>query len=132
MNALPLHWPHPPGHRVPWLLLAAVAGALLDLAMAVRLNQWNAGAGFPAIRSDWMRHALGMGDPVALSAEHGEGMGDLFDALRPLLEGEEEDDDDDAFEPFEDDAAEADEDYDGPPAGPLERPPGGRGRRALR
>ncbi len=27
--------------------------------------------------------ALGLGDPVAVSAEHGEGMGDLFDALRP-------------------------------------------------
>jgi GTP-binding protein len=27
--------------------------------------------------------ALGLGDPVAISAEHGEGMGDLFDALRP-------------------------------------------------
>ena len=30
--------------------------------------------------------ALGFGDPVQLSAEHGEGMGDLFDALLPLLE----------------------------------------------
>jgi len=38
----------------------------LDLAMAVRLNQWNAGAGFPVIRSDWMRHALGMGDQVSV------------------------------------------------------------------
>ncbi|WP_174285791.1 ribosome biogenesis GTPase Der [Sphingomonas bacterium] len=32
--------------------------------------------------------ALGFGDPVQLSAEHGEGMGDLFDALLPLLEPE--------------------------------------------
>lgn len=38
----------------------------LDLAMAVRLNQWNAGAGFAAIRSDWMRYALGMGDQVSV------------------------------------------------------------------
>jgi GTP-binding protein len=30
--------------------------------------------------------ALGLGDPVALSAEHGEGMGDLFEALLPYLE----------------------------------------------
>jgi len=29
--------------------------------------------------------ALGFGDPIALSAEHGEGMGDLFEALLPLL-----------------------------------------------
>lgn len=38
----------------------------LDLAMAVRLNQWHAGAGFAGIRSDWMRHALGMGDQVSV------------------------------------------------------------------
>ena len=31
---------------------------------------------------------LGLGDPVAISAEHGEGLADLFEALRPLLEGE--------------------------------------------
>ncbi|MDE2412093.1 MAG: ribosome biogenesis GTPase Der [Sphingomonadales bacterium] len=30
--------------------------------------------------------ALGLGDPVALSAEHGEGMADLFDALLPHLD----------------------------------------------
>lgn len=30
--------------------------------------------------------ALGFGDPVGLSAEHGEGMGDLFEALLPLIE----------------------------------------------
>ncbi|MEH6405103.1 MAG: ribosome biogenesis GTPase Der [Sneathiella sp.] len=28
-------------------------------------------------------YALGLGDPMALSAEHGEGIGDLFDALLP-------------------------------------------------
>jgi len=31
-------------------------------------------------------YALGFGEPVALSAEHGEGVADLFEALRPLLE----------------------------------------------
>lgn len=30
---------------------------------------------------------LGLGDPVPLSAEHGEGLADLFDALEPLLPG---------------------------------------------
>ena len=30
--------------------------------------------------------ALGLGEPVAVSAEHGEGMGDLFEALMPLIE----------------------------------------------
>jgi GTP-binding protein len=41
---------------------------------------------------------LGLGDPVALSAEHGEGMADLFAALQPMVEREDveqaEDDDD--------------------------------------
>ena len=32
--------------------------------------------------------ALGFGDPVLLSAEHGEGVADLFEALLPHLEGE--------------------------------------------
>jgi GTPase len=31
-------------------------------------------------------YRLGFGDPVAISAEHGEGVADLFDALRPLIE----------------------------------------------
>ncbi|MBH0112459.1 ribosome biogenesis GTPase Der [Novosphingobium sp. YJ-S2-02] len=31
-------------------------------------------------------YALGLGDPVAISAEHGEGMGDLFESLLPHLE----------------------------------------------
>jgi GTP-binding protein len=30
-------------------------------------------------------YALGLGDPVPVSAEHGEGMGDLYDALRALM-----------------------------------------------
>ena len=36
--------------------------------------------------------ALGFGDPVQLSAEHGEGVADLFEALLPHLEREFEDD----------------------------------------
>ncbi len=28
-------------------------------------------------------HALGLGEPMAISAEHGEGLGELYDALRP-------------------------------------------------
>ena len=35
--------------------------------------------------------ALGFGAPVAISAEHGEGMGDLHEALAPYLSGDEED-----------------------------------------
>ena len=30
-------------------------------------------------------YALGLGEPIAISAEHGEGMGDLYDALRVLM-----------------------------------------------
>ncbi|MFC4293470.1 ribosome biogenesis GTPase Der [Novosphingobium tardum] len=37
-------------------------------------------------------YALGLGDPIALSAEHGEGMGDLFEALLPHFAREEADD----------------------------------------
>ncbi len=33
-------------------------------------------------------YRLGLGDPVAMSAEHGEGVADLFEALLPFVEGE--------------------------------------------
>src|SRR5580698_11155856 len=46
-------------------------------------------------------YALGLGEPLQISAEHGEGMSDLYDALRVLmpepLEDDEEDDDDDVI-----------------------------------
>ena len=51
-------------------------------------------------------YALGLGDPVQVSAEHGEGMGELYDALRVLMpepaEESEEFDDDDIIELDED------------------------------
>src|SRR5258706_12345387 len=34
-------------------------------------------------------YRLGLGDPIALSAEHGEGVADLFEALRPHIERDE-------------------------------------------
>src|SRR3954452_8207753 len=37
---------------------------------------------------------LGLGDPIALSAEHGEGVADLFEALQPLVEGQGDDEED--------------------------------------
>jgi GTPase len=49
-------------------------------------------------------YALGLGDPVQISAEHGEGMGELYDALSVLMPAPAEDEDD------EDDAPETDED----------------------
>jgi GTP-binding protein len=42
-------------------------------------------------------YALGLGEPIQISAEHGEGLGDLYDALRALMP-----------EPSEDEAAEDD------------------------
>ena len=41
-------------------------------------------------------YRLGLGDPIALSAEHGEGVADLFQALQPVLEagGAQESDED--------------------------------------
>ncbi|GGC34646.1 GTPase Der [Novosphingobium marinum] len=36
-------------------------------------------------------YALGLGDPVPISAEHGEGVADLFEALLPHIEGREAD-----------------------------------------
>ena len=42
-------------------------------------------------------YRLGLGDPIAISAEHGEGVADLFEALRPHVEHEHfEADDEDA------------------------------------
>lgn len=39
-------------------------------------------------------YALGLGDPVMISAEHGVGMGELYDALRPLVPQQEDEDED--------------------------------------
>ncbi|HEX7874141.1 MAG TPA: ribosome biogenesis GTPase Der [Sphingobium sp.] len=45
--------------------------------------------------------SLGFGEPIAFSAEHGQGLADLFQAIRPHIEKDE-----DEFEPFEEDGAE--------------------------
>src|SRR5213592_4768196 len=54
-------------------------------------------------------YALGLGDPVQISAEHGEGLSDLYDALRVLMpepvEEAEEFDDDDIIEQDEEELA---------------------------
>jgi GTPase len=41
-------------------------------------------------------YALGLGDPIPVSAEHGEGMGELYQALRALLPAQEDAEGDDA------------------------------------
>src|ERR1700743_983347 len=48
-------------------------------------------------------YALGLGDPIQVSAEHGEGLGELYDALRALLPeraDEEDENEEDADEDF--------------------------------
>src|SRR6201995_122328 len=48
-------------------------------------------------------YALGLGEPIQVSAEHGEGLGELYDALRALMPeraDEEDEDEEDADEDF--------------------------------
>ncbi|MDE2404107.1 MAG: ribosome biogenesis GTPase Der [Sphingomonadales bacterium] len=54
--------------------------------------------------------ALGLGDPVAISAEHGEGLADLFERLLPLIEDK---------QPVPDEDADPDVDEDYNPHAPL-------------
>src|SRR3569623_1711012 len=56
-------------------------------------------------------YALGLGDPIGISAEHGEGLGDLYDALRELMPEPVEDE--------EDDDAEGTEDFEDAPTRPI-------------
>ena len=51
-------------------------------------NKTEGGAGETGL---YDAYRLGLGDPVAISAEHGEGMGDLFAVLEPYLAAEEAD-----------------------------------------
>ena len=51
-------------------------------------NKCEGKAGEPGLMESY---ALGLGDPVALSAEHGEGMAELFDALLPYEKTKDED-----------------------------------------
>ncbi|MBR0696080.1 ribosome biogenesis GTPase Der [Bradyrhizobium lablabi] len=47
-------------------------------------------------------YALGLGDPIQISAEHGEGLGDLYDALSPLMPETSDDEVDESHEGEED------------------------------
>jgi BirA family biotin operon repressor/biotin-[acetyl-CoA-carboxylase] ligase len=42
--------------------------ALLSASMTVRLAQWDRGAGFTAIRADWLSRAVGIGKPVRVNS----------------------------------------------------------------
>ncbi|MGN6287440.1 MAG: ribosome biogenesis GTPase Der [Afipia sp.] len=48
-------------------------------------------------------YALGLGDPVPISAEHGEGLSDLYDALRALMPEPPADEDEDILPDHEED-----------------------------
>lgn len=55
-------------------------------------NKCEGKAGRPGLME---AYSLGMGEPVPVSAEHGEGLGDLYDALQPFADAADEED---AFE----------------------------------
>jgi len=71
---------HPAGTEYPATDLAAAGVraapdslfAPLSAAMQARLKQWDRGAGFAAIRSDWLARAAGLGKGVRISTADGE------------------------------------------------------------
>ena len=74
---------HPTGTAFPATDLAA-AGVraqperlfeALSAAMARRLTQWNRGAGFAAIRADWLIHAASLGEDIRVALAEGERVG---------------------------------------------------------
>jgi GTP-binding protein len=75
-----------------------VAGWLrgTDTPVVLVVNKAEGRAAEPGVYESF---ALGLGDPVPLSAEHGEGMGDLFEALLPHIDREEQPEDEDADAP---------------------------------
>jgi BirA family transcriptional regulator, biotin operon repressor / biotin---[acetyl-CoA-carboxylase] ligase len=71
---------HPAGTNFPATDLATAGVrttpesmfAPLSAAMAARLAQWDRGAGFAAIRSDWLSRAAGLGKPIRIKGADGE------------------------------------------------------------
>ncbi|MCW8915101.1 MAG: ribosome biogenesis GTPase Der, partial [Magnetovibrio sp.] len=88
-----------------------------DTPVILVANKCEGAAGQPGLLESY---SLGIGEPVPLSAEHGEGMADLYEALQPYIDKaaadaayaaslEEDDDNDDIILP-EDSGEEADDD----------------------
>lgn len=76
-------------------------------------NKCEGKAGEPGL---YEAYGLGLGEPIALSAEHGLGMDELYDFLRPLIEAK-----DGALYPERDEEAEAaEQDEDDAPRGPIQ------------
>ena len=71
---------HPDGTEFPATDLATAGVrtspeslfAPLSAAMTIRLAQWNRGAGFAAIRADWLARAAGRGKPIRVKSGDGE------------------------------------------------------------
>jgi len=63
-----------------------------DTPIILVANKAEGRAGEPGVFESF---GLGFGDPVPLSAEHGEGIVDLFDAIRPFVEREGDDEQED-------------------------------------
>ncbi|MEJ2435262.1 MAG: biotin--[acetyl-CoA-carboxylase] ligase [Pseudolabrys sp.] len=89
---------HPPATNHPATDLAAAGAdvsperlfAALDVAMARRLAQWQAGEGFAAIRTDWLKRAAGLGQDIRVRLPERELTGrfeGLDEAGRLLLAG---------------------------------------------
>ena len=76
-------------HFAQWLRKAGTP-------VVVIANKCEGRAGTPGLLEAF---ELGLGDPVQLSAEHGEGLGDLVEALLPFAPPEPEEEADPAFEP---------------------------------
>lgn len=79
---------HPAGTEHPATDLAAAGVRAtpeslfthLSATMLARLAQWDRGAGFAAIRSDWLGRAAGLGKPVRVTTADGELAG-LFEGM---------------------------------------------------
>jgi BirA family biotin operon repressor/biotin-[acetyl-CoA-carboxylase] ligase len=79
---------HPAGTEFPATDLATAGVrtspenlfAHLSAAMVVRLSQWDRGAGFAAIRAEWLSRAAGVGKPVRVKSDEGELAG-VFDTI---------------------------------------------------
>ena len=79
---------HPDGTEYPATDLAAAGVratpdslfAPLSAAMVARLAQWDRGAGFAAIRADWLARAAGIGKPIRVKTGDGELAG-TFEAI---------------------------------------------------
>jgi len=61
-------------------------------------NKCEGKAGMPGLMESF---SLGLGEPIALSAEHGEGMAELFDVLLPFEKQEAEEDEQDEEKPLQ-------------------------------